>query len=298
MILDVTLKNIAFLGVFSSDTRVQIIEMLNMKPMNIKDMAGELGISSAIVTKHIQKLEDAGIVRCESMTGKRGMQKVCHLHLEQVTLQLRVKTPSTRHTVLSIPVGQYSSFNINPTCGLASRERLIGIMDDPRYFADPEHIKAAMLWFGSGWVEYRIPNYLLSNQQAKSLAISLEMCSEAPGYREEWPSDIFFEMNGTGIGKWTCPGDFGKTKGSYTPEWWNLGTEFGLLKTLLVTREGSFIDGVRISDKTIDELSIQYGNEILFRIAAPENAPNPGGLTLLGKGFGNYDQDIQVVIES
>lgn len=295
--MDVKTQNMAFLEVFSSDTRVRIIEMLNSKPMNIKDMAGELGLSSAIVTKHIQKLEEAGIVRCENMTGKRGMQKVCHLSMEQVTLQLRVKTVSPKHSVLSIPVGQYSSFQVDPTCGLASRERLIGIMDDPRYFADPEHTKASLLWFGSGWVEYRIPNYLLSNQQAKSLAISLEICSEAPGYREDWPSDIFFSLNGVEVGKWTCPGDFGKTKGNYTPEWWSLGTEYGLLKTLLVNQEGSFIDGVRISGKTIGDLSIAYGNEILFRLAAPENAPNPGGMTLLGKGFGNYDQDIQVVIE-
>ena len=27
-----------------------------------------------------------------------------------------------------------------------------------------------------------------------------------------------------------------------------------------------------------------------------ENADHPGGLTLFGKGFGNYNQDIQVVV--
>lgn len=45
------------------------------KEMSIKEMSEELHLSSAIVTKHIQTLEEAGIVSSRSISGKRGLKK-------------------------------------------------------------------------------------------------------------------------------------------------------------------------------------------------------------------------------
>ncbi len=277
-----------------------MIELLNERPMNIKELADAVGLSSAIVTKHVQKMEEAGLLVTESIAGKRGMQKLCRIALDELTLVLkqgpaaeRRLAPANRYEV-SLPVGQYSSCAVKPTCGLASEHGMIGMVDDPRYFSDPEHVKASHLWFGSGFVEYRIPNYLLRNQTALSLDISLEICSEAPGFNENWPSDISFYVNDFLLGTWTCPGDFGETRGVYTPEWWINRSQYGLLKTLSVGPTGAYIDGVRLSDVTLDALGLAYGETISFRIAALETARHVGGVTLFGKGFGNYNQDIHV----
>ncbi|OXM87579.1 ArsR/SmtB family transcription factor [Paenibacillus rigui] len=300
MKLDVTTKNMNVLECFSSETRVRMIELLNKGPYNIGELAEALGVSSAIVTKHVQKLEEAGIVVTESLVGKRGTQKRCSLKLEQLMLQLRTSAPEamsdTSFYSVELPIGQYIRHGVKPTCGLLSPEKRIGMMDDPRYFDDPEHIQAELLWFGSGYVEYRIPNYLVGQAEARSMTISLEICSEAPSYNENWPSDITFSINGIEVAMWTCPGDFGSKRGIYTPDWWT-DTQYGLHKTLSVTPKGSFIDGVRVSDKTIKDLEVKAGREILFRIACHETAVHCGGVSLFGKGFGNYPQDIHVVIQ-
>lgn len=296
MDIEISLQNVEFFEAISSETRIKIIRMLDERKMNIKEIAIVLGISSAIVTKHIQQLEKVNIVKCENLAGKRGTQKICSLDMDHATLRFRAIAKNDNYFIHSIPVGQYTSFNIRPTCGLASESKIIGIVDDPRYFADPDHTKASILWFGSGWVEYTLPNYLLSNQSVKSMEISLEICSEAPGYNENWPSDITFYVNGLPIGLWTSPGDFGKNKGVLTPDWWNLGTNHGLLKTILVSDSGSFIDGIKTSDINITDLDLSYGKEISFKIANDEQAKNVGGISIFGRNFGNYDQDIKVIL--
>lgn len=294
MQIPVNREHLAFLECFSSETRVRMIELLDAQPMNIKELSVALELSSAMVTKHVQKMEEAGILRTESKTGKRGVQKICSLALDSVTLNFREKTapPAHRHTC-SIPVGQYVKHQVRPTCGLVSEQGILGMIDDPRYFSDPGHVQARHLWFGSGYVEYRLPNYLLNNQIPESLDISLEICSEAPGYNENWPSDISFHLGGVAIGTWTCPGDFGAVRGVYTPEW-HQNSQYGLLKTISVRRDGSYIDGLRLSDVKLADLDVRFGLDIPFRIVVEDTAVNCGGVSLFGRGFGNYDQDILV----
>ncbi len=299
MNIPVTIDNMSILECFSTESRVRIIELLSHNPHSISELAERLGLSSAIITRHIQKLEDAGLVRTESIAGTRGRRKVCHLQHDELTLILKnpsIAPTETNHYHVSIPVGQYSRYAVKPTCGLASETGIIGMQDDPRYFSNPEHVKARHVWFASGYIEYRIPNYLVGTQQAKELTITLEICSEAPGFNENWPSDISFYLNDIEIGTWTCPGDFGRVRGILTPAWWTNGTQHGLLKTLTVRPDGSYLDGVRLSTVTPAQLDIAIGQDIGFKISCPDTAEHCGGVSLFGRRFGNYDQDIEVTI--
>ncbi|WP_138753204.1 ArsR/SmtB family transcription factor [Paenibacillus sinopodophylli] len=298
MQVEVSSRNMKFLECLSSLTRVKMIELLGVQPMNIKSLSEALDIKSPIVTRHIHMLEEAGIVRSENVAGKRGMQKICHLQLTQTMLLFKsspAKDEAKRYEV-SLPVGNYSSYQIKPTCGLASDTQMIGMCDDPRYFADPEHVQAKVLWFGSGFVEYRIPNYMVNNEMPESLELSMEICSDTPCSINHLPSDIAFTINGVGVGVWTYPGDFGSTRGLYTPEWWHKNIQHGLIKTIRVNRLGSFIDGIQVSNVTIDQLMLAYDKQIVFRISCSQAAKNCGGVTLFGKGFGNYNQDIEVIL--
>lgn len=63
----------------ASEVRMTIIQLLSKNKMNIKELAKELGISSAIVTKHVKKLEDAGLIKTEKVPGKSGLQKISML---------------------------------------------------------------------------------------------------------------------------------------------------------------------------------------------------------------------------
>ena len=95
------------------------------------------------------------------------------------------------------------------------------------------------------------------------------------------------------VGTWTSPGDFGDKRGVYTPDWWTLkGSQYGMLKTWRIARDGTYVDGVKISPVSLKDLELGNHNSIRLRIGVKDNAKHPGGLNIFGRGFGNYDQDI------
>ncbi|MBR1623595.1 MAG: transcriptional regulator, partial [Pseudobutyrivibrio sp.] len=178
----------------------------------------------------------------------------------------------------------------------ANNTSVIGEIDDQRYFSHPDHFNADILWFTKGYVEYSLPNLIPSNNKITQISISFEISSEAPGIDNNWPSDITFSLNGKTLGMWTSPGDFGgDILGMFTPDWWPPNwNQYGLLKLLVVNKHGTFIDGLQISDITINDLNLNNGSPLDFRIAVEDDTEHIGGVTLFGKTFGNYGQDIRV----
>ena len=146
-------------------------------------------------------------------------------------------------------------------------------------------------------VEYIIPNFIPYDQQIDEICISMELSSEAPGINENWPSDITFSLNGVDVAQWTSPGDFGEVRGLLTPNWWfPCWNQYGLLKMLQINKKGTFIDGDRKSNISIDSFHLTGRSSLRFRIAVLDSSANVGGLTIFGKTFGNYNQDIDVRI--
>lgn len=278
----------------ASDVRLSILELLGEEAMNVKDLAERLSLSSAIVTMHVKKLEAGGLIHTKLVRKQGGTHKICTLALSRIDIQLPQMTEQQRlFNEVSVPIGHYTSFEVYPTCGLATSDHVIGQFDDPRFFYEPERMHAKILWFGKGFVEYRIPNYMLPGQTLEEIEISMEIGSEAPGIAENWPSDIHFWVNDTLLGYWTSPGDSGHGRGKLTPSWWSDTTnQYGWLKVLRITEEGTFLDGQRLSDVAISDIPMSR-NEWILRLEVPQQAEHVGGLTLYGEGFGNYNQDIR-----
>ena len=196
-----------------------------------------------------------------------------------------------------VKVGQFSSHKIRPTCGLATNQSVVGELDDIRYFDHPDRFNADIMWFTSGYVEYTIPNLIPNNSRINQISISMEISSEAPGIDNNWPSDISFYINDILLGTWTSPGDFGDVRGMFTPDWWPPNwNQYGLLKLLVINRKGTFIDGLKISDVTTNTLGLDFKSGIKLKMAVNEDSDNVGGLTLFGKTFGNYGQDIKITM--
>ncbi len=279
-----------------SDVRVEIIKiLLNENAMNMNELASRLNITNGALTSHIKKLEECGVVTVSSEASGHGNQKVCSVHLDKILIDLQDKPANENVYTTDIKVGLFADYNVYPTCGLATSTRLIGEVDDTRYFAHPDRYEADILWFTKGYVEYAIPNFVPANQKIDEICISLEISSEAPGVNNVWPSDIYFYLNDTLLGTWTSPGDFGDVKGIFTPDWWFPNwNQYGLLKMLVVNHKGTFIDGLQISDVTIDQFGFTSKSALKFKLEVPENAEHVGGLTIFGRGFGNYNQDINV----
>lgn len=277
----------------ASEVRLKIIQLLSKNKMNIKDLAKELQISSAIVTKHIQKLEDAGIIKTELVPGKSGRQKISILKVDHIEINFPKKIfHSYASYETSVPIGHYTDYDLKPTCGLATEKDFVGPVDEPKYFMDPKRVDAEILWFTEGYVEYNVTNFLKKDEKLQQFEISLEIASEFPFANDVWPSDITFSLNGIELGTWTSPGDFADTRGKLTPEWWPSNiNQYGLLKTIRITSHGTYIDGDPLSPVSVNDLDTTC-DRWSFRIEVKEDAEHVGGATLFGKKFGNHNQDI------
>lgn len=281
-----------------SDMRVQILQLLlENKQMSMNQLATSLNITNGALTGHIKKLESCGLITTSSESAGHGNQKLCSVLVNRILIDVEKEVEEGNTSVTDLKVGHYSDLEVYPTCGLATPNALIGETDDPRYFDHPERFNADILWFTKGYVEYTVPNFIPRNQRITAISVSCELSSEAPGISSQWPSDISFSVNGTPLGVWTSPGDFGDTKGLFTPDWWPTNwNQYGLLKLLVVNRKGTFIDGLKISDVTIGDLNLRPGKSFRFRMEVREDAEHIGGLTVFGKTFGNYGQDIRVTL--
>jgi len=279
----------------ASEVRWKIMEFLVSGEKSVKEIAAMLQLSPSIVTMHVRKLEAAGIISSRRVRREGGTHKLCFLVQDSIQIALPSSSRLNGVTEHHIPVGHYTGCEVYPTCGIGTLEKELGVWDDPGYFHDPERVQAAILWFAKGYVEYKLRNPLKQEQIVERIEISMEIASETPGLRDAWLSDITFTFNGTRLGTWTSPADFGRAaRGKYTPEWWHRNlNQYGLLKTIRMDRSGTYMDEERMSDITIADLNLQESYWTL-RFAVEEDAAHVGGHTLYGAGFGNHDQDIVV----
>ena len=293
--LDDGLETFKALG---SDTRIQILNiLLENEQMSMNQLATELNISNGALTGHIKKLEECGLINISNESAGHGNQKMCSVTQDRIIVDIKKPIDYKNVFETEIKVGQFSRHQVWPTCGIATSESVIGEFDDIRYFNHPDRFTANILWFTKGYVEYTIPNLIPSNQRITQLSISAELSSEAPGIDNNWPSDISFYINDTKIGMWTSPGEFGDVHGMFTPQWWpHNWNQYGLLKLLVINDYGTYIDGLKISDVSTLSLHLDYNSDIRLRLAVENDSEHVGGITLYGKSFGNYDQDIRVAI--
>lgn len=294
MQLDITTNSIPVFQALDSKIRLQILQLISEDNYSITELAEKLHISKAIVTKHVQKLEQAQIVKSTYVDSTGGRKKIAHLVVDNIQISFPSKVyHSYRAYDKSTRVGNYTGFEVRPTCGLVSTTEKIGNFDDPHSFVDNKRACAALLWFAEGYVEYLVPNMLKRDEKPKLLEISMELASEFPYSNNIWPSDISFYINEVFVGTWTCPGNFSDARGFYTPKWWNDElSQYGLLKHLRISDLNSTMDGEDISTVRIKDLKLNDHKFIRLRIASPMSAEHKGGVTIFGKGFGNYDQDI------
>lgn len=177
MQLQINEESLPVYEALASKTRIKIIQLLSKKKMNVKDLAKELGVSSAITTMHVKKLEEANIIKTE----KVGQQKISSLRVDKIDISFPEKIFNAFDTKeTSIPIGHYTNYAIEPTCGLATIHDFIGKVDEPRYFMDPRRMDARILWFTSGFVEYQAPNFLNTEDTLEMLEVSVEISSEFP----------------------------------------------------------------------------------------------------------------------
>ncbi len=287
-------ESVAIFRALASESRARIIELLGERDMNINELSAAVGLAQPSVTKHVQILEEAGLVVSDYLAGPQGTQKRCRRVHDRLLVDM-AGTPQRQECVaeIEVPIGMFTHVEAVPTCGLASRERFIGHLDNPVSFFLPERATAEILWSSAGYVEYVFTNSLPLEARIVAVDLAMEVGSEAPGYDNDYPSDVTIWMDGREVGTWTCPGDFGGVRGRLNPAWWhdNLN-QHGLLKVWRVDYTGTSVDGMKVSHTVIDDLELRPWHTTRVKIGVKPDALNRGGFTLFGKGFGNYEQDL------
>ncbi|HHX62511.1 MAG TPA: helix-turn-helix domain-containing protein [Epulopiscium sp.] len=283
----------------SSEVRIEIIKLLNLMSLNVNEISERLEIPASTAALNVKVLEEAGLIHTELQPGTRGSMKLCSLKRGLIKIQLNSAFIDINSTsFINIPIGNYVDCKVTPTCGLVNDKVYIGAEDDQRSFYKPEHTGAQLIWFHSGYLEYRFPNNDIQGKLVRSIEISMEICSEAPNYQNDWPSDITLWINDIECGMWTSPGDFGGRRGILNPPFWSDGsTQFGILKTWKVTSKGTFIDGKPVGQVKIQDLKLVEGDYASFRIGVKEDAENVGGMNIFGEKFGDHNQNIVIRLE-
>jgi predicted transcriptional regulator len=281
----------------ASPARLRIIGLLASRPHGVAEIAAALKLPLSSTSVNVAALAKAGIIETAGDSSSGKYNKVCRLVAREIwiTLPETVDSGAPKELRVEVPVGAYVDCRVEPTCGVVAPDRVIGVLDVPGSFWEPDHHEAGLVYLTNGFVEYRLANRLTTRHHLLALSVSVEMASEYPFYRADWPSDITLWVNGAEMGTWTVPGNWGGTRGKLTPAWWgNNASQYGLLKTWRVTAEGTWIDGERLSELGLAAAAIVPGRPLTFRLGTKPDAVHNGGLTLFGKSFGNYPQDVVV----
>ncbi|PWG00170.1 ArsR/SmtB family transcription factor [Levilactobacillus bambusae] len=291
MEVDISKESLEVYKALASSTRLQIIQLISEHQLSASEIAQHLNLSNSITLMHLNKLADAGLIQFK----RHGHKKISVLKVDQINVHFpNLIYPQFQTYVTEVPVGHYTNYSVTPSCGLAGATNYIGKVDTPAYFMDPNRMNAHMIWWTDGFVEYHFPNYLKPDDQLEMLDLSVELGSEFPFSNNVWPSDITTSINNVEIGTWTSTGDFSDIRGKFTPKWVpDNVNQYGVLKTFRITNHGSYLDGQPFSEICLSDLNATSPT-VSVRFAIKENANHKGGCTIFGRGFGNYDQDIQM----
>jgi predicted transcriptional regulator len=286
----------------STELRLGMMKLLNARRMNVAELAEALNIPVSTAASNVKVLEQAGLIETELLPATRGAMKVCSRTYDDIRIALNEPGPRAangeRRYEIEMPIGSFVSCEAAPTCGMVGEEGRIVAEDAPSAFFHPNRLQAQLIWLRKGYLEYRFPFEIPAGARIKRIGFSMEICSEAPNFDNDWPSDITLWINGVEIGTWTSPGDFGGRRGRLNPAWWpDAGTQYGMLKTWAVDADRSTVDHEEISVVGLSRLGLPGRSFVDMRIGVKEDAAFKGGLNLFGRRFGNFEQDIVMRID-
>lgn len=282
----------------SSSIRRKILRLIVEKSYSLLELSRELNIPMSTAAFHVKILREANLIKAIPNPSKKGNEKNISFDCESVAIHFSEGISIDRFTTrIQIPLGSFTDFNIKPPCVICTKEGVIQPFDNVSSFHHPDRLKAQLLSFYKGYIVYPIPFEKQEGAHMSSITITMEVCSECPNYNNTWRSNITFSLNNHELGTYLSLGDYGDRRGIRTPAFWpNNSSQYGLLITLRIDGNGTFLNGEKCSDTTLKELTLDDEYLAYFKIEVKENAKYVGGVNIFGREFGDFPQDINVSV--
>lgn len=284
----------------NTSVRRKIMCLLRSSSYSIAGLARKLKLPISTVSFHVNILKKAGFIAVTVKHNTRGNAKLIARQIDRISIDFVTQTHANKQQlfVQDIPLGSFTDAKVEAGCGMASEQGIIVADDMPGAFYSPQRIEAQIIWFSKGDLEYRIPNYMLKDKKVNAVILSMEICSEAPNYNNEWESDITFTINDVEVATYLSPGDFGGRRGRLNPEWWSdYSTQYGVVKALRITSDGVYLDETPVSTYNIEKLKLKEGDYFVFRIGVKDNARHKGGMNIFGEKFGDFSQGLMYIVD-
>lgn len=293
-----TILKIAY--ALSVPERLKILQCILSRSVTLAQIQKELDLPMTSISRHVNILAEAGLIYVHYTPGIKGHRKFCSQAITNLAFFMEnTAAPTDRKVSFEMPVGMFSSCHISAPCGMNSATQKLIPYDDPSMFFLPQRREAELLWFAKGFVCYHFPVPHLHGGNYRELEFSLELCSEAAYYNNNWPSDITFYVNDEELTTYTSPGDFGGRRGLNTPMFWpTTSTQYGLFTVLRINGDGVFLNDQLQTDRVnIDSLRLGERDCIKFKIGIKDDAEHCGGINLFGRNFGDFPQAIKMTVQ-
>lgn len=276
----------------SSEIRLKMLLLLYNSPRTIVDISNTLGLKNSTTIFHLDNLVKSDLVLVKTLPAKKGKVQLFTLNFTNLNISINTnKEIKPDDYIESMPIGMYIDAEFDSYFGLTTDSELYRI--DIKDAFNEVRKNAQMLWFDGGFLKYKFSNLFLKNGTPTSISFSMELCSETQYYNNDYKSDIYIDVNGIQLGYFLSPGDFGGKRGIHTPQWWPTSkTQYGILVNVEINNNGTFINGTKTSKITIEDLFLQEHNYTELKIYTLRSSEHYGGISLFGRKFGNYPQDI------
>lgn len=292
-------KMIKLCYALGNPVRMRIVEYIQRDPrvFSVSQLVRALGIPTTTLLFHLEKLQDAGIIGITYKSAGRGTQRFVTRYLHGADLRFYKFVAHDPANIsaesYSLGVGQFIDFS-GKDFSFCTATNAFHSPSSNLFCYAPERFDAQLVYTSRGRIKYRFCNIPALKNKLTEITLSLEICSEAPYFDNNYQSDVTFWINGKEIVTYTCPGDFGDRRGRLNPEWWSAdNTQYGQLLNISLSDDGVKINGsryasaVKLSDLKFDKTNyteIAFGNK--------DTALNPGGFNIFGRMFGDHPQDI------
>lgn len=271
----------------AAPVRAEILKLvLSHKADSLDYLARTLHLTNGAITQHVKKLCDAGLIKLVETQGRRGTAKKCVPIVDRIIIDFATDLESDAAQVFDLKLGSFTVAAVNPYCGIATPDGWIGERDDPRYFTYPERANASLIYFNSGKIGWTLP--APSKKQLKSISLSFEISSKPYGHGRKRDSGVTFYLGDIKLGEHTVDGEFTDRKGLFSAPNIDDVCRYGKLKTLTINENGTFFDGIKISNTSLSDVPPEY---LTFCISTDN------GIALFGTEYGDYDCGIKLKYE-